>query len=58
MVQALLVKLVFKKIMEAIEKADDKRIASNHEKRIKKLEKMAHPKKDMICKNCKCKGKK
>tara|TARA_Y100000401_G_scaffold47601_1_gene36750 strand:+ start:4134 stop:4310 length:177 start_codon:yes stop_codon:yes gene_type:complete len=58
MVQALLVKLVFKKIMEAIEKADDKRIASNHEKRIKKLEKMAHPKRDIICKGCKDKGSK
>tara|TARA_Y100000593_G_C4323760_1_gene345499 strand:+ start:2745 stop:2945 length:201 start_codon:yes stop_codon:yes gene_type:complete len=42
MVQALLVKLIFKKIMEAIEKADDNRIARTHNKRLKKLEKVSH----------------
>ena len=46
MVQGLVVKLLFNKIMEKLEKASDKKIASNHEKRIVKLEKK--------CKNCKC----
>ena len=44
--------------MDAIEKADDKRIASNHEKRIKKLEKDSHPRADWICMDCGCKAKK
>tara|TARA_R110000824_G_scaffold137515_2_gene301630 strand:- start:800 stop:970 length:171 start_codon:yes stop_codon:yes gene_type:complete len=53
MIQLLVGKLIGKalinKVFDAIEKADDKRIASNHEKRIKKLEK---EKKNG--KNCKC----
>ena len=43
MIQGLIVKILIKQIMKAIEKADDKKIASNHEKRITKLEK-----------NCRC----
>ena len=39
MIQAMVVKLLFKQIMKGIEKASDKRIASDHEKRIKVLEK-------------------
>ena len=58
MVQALVVKLLFKQIMKAIEKTSDKRIASNHEKRIKKLEKDSHPRADWICMDCGCKAKK
>ena len=43
--------------MKAIEKADDKKIASNHEKRIKKLEKNSHPVADFVCTDCGCKAK-
>mgnify|MGYP003115497306 CR=1 FL=1 len=53
MIQALIAKAIIKKVMDAVEKADDKRIARSHHKRIKKLEKMAHPKKELICKCCK-----
>ena len=56
MIQAIIVKAVIGKIMDAIEKADDKRIASNHDARITKLEKMAHPQADWICLECKCKA--
>ena len=38
MVQALAIKLLFKTISRIVEKIDDKKLASNHEKRIKKLE--------------------
>jgi rubrerythrin len=58
MIQAIIVKAIIGKIMSAIEKADDKRIASNHEKRIKKLEKDSHPRADWICMDCGCKAKK
>jgi TPP-dependent indolepyruvate ferredoxin oxidoreductase alpha subunit len=53
MVQALLLKAIISGVMKAIEKAPDKKIAKNHEKRIKKLEKLAHPKTELICKCCK-----
>ena len=46
MVQGLVVKLLFNKIMEKLEKASDKKIASSHEKRLNKIEKKL--------KNCKC----
>ncbi len=49
-------KAVIKKVFEAIEKADDKRIAKSHHERIKKLEEIAHPQRDLICKCCKEKG--
>ena len=58
MIQALVVKLLFKQIMKAIEKTSDKRIASSHDKRIKKLEKDSHPRADWICMDCGCKAKK
>ena len=55
MIQALVVKLIFKKIMEKIEKTSDKRIASSHHKRIKALEKNSHPPQEYICcKKCGC----
>jgi hypothetical protein len=57
MLQALLVKTVVNQVMKAIEKASDKRIASGHEKRIAKLEKMAHEPADFICTECGCKAK-
>ena len=56
MIQGLIVKFLFKKIMEAIEKADDKRIARSHDKRLKKLEKDSHPAQEYICcRKCGCK---
>jgi len=58
MIQALVVKLVINKVMDAIEKADDKRIAKTHDKRIKKLEKIAHEPSDWVCLECGCKAKK
>ncbi len=62
MIQVLIGKMIgkalIKKVFDAIEKADDKRIASNHEKRIKKLEKDSHPRADWICMDCGCNAKK
>lgn len=53
MVQKLIIKAVIKAVMKMIIKEDDSVLASSHEKRIKALEKMAHPKKELICKCCK-----
>ena len=58
MIQGLIVKFLLKKIMEAIEKADDKRIARSHHKRLKALEKDSHPRSDWICLDWGCKAKK
>ena len=57
MIQAFVVKVFIKQIMKAIEKADDKRIASNHDKRISKLEKDSHPVTDFVCTECGSKAK-
>ena len=54
----MVVKILFKQIMKRLEKTSDKRIASNHEKRIKALEKDSHPRADWICMDCGCKAKK
>ena len=54
--QKMLINLVLKQVMKAIEKASDKRIASDHERRIKKLEKVAHPRRDFVTCDC-CKKK-
>lgn len=53
MIQTLVIKTVIKAVMKMIIKEDDSVLASNHEKRIKALEEMAHPKKELICKCCK-----
>ena len=53
MVQKLIIKAVIKAVMKMIIKEDDSVLASGHEKRIQALEKMAHPKKELICKCCK-----
>ena len=58
MIQGIVLKMVIGKVMEAIEKADDKRIARSLHKRIKKLEKDSHPRADWICMKCGCKAKK
>ena len=58
MIQAIIVKAIIGKVMSAIEKADDKRIASSHDKIIKALEKDSHPRADWICMDCGCKAKK
>jgi len=55
--QKMLLKVVVNQVMKAIEKASDKRIASDHEKRIKELEKIAHPVADFVCTDCGCKAK-
>jgi DNA-binding ferritin-like protein (Dps family) len=39
MIQGAVVKILFNQIMKRLEKTSDKRIASNHEKRIVALEK-------------------
>ena len=49
--------MIIKQVMKAIKKASDKEIASNHEKRIKALEKNSHPKVDLVCTGCGCKAK-
>ena len=58
MIQGLIVRFLFKKIMNAIEKADDKRIARSHHKRLKALEKNSHPEADWVCLKCGCKARK
>ena len=56
MIPNLVVKLIISKVIKAIKKADDKVIASNHEKRIKELEKNSHPPQEYICcRKCGCK---
>ena len=52
----LVVKLIIKRVIKAIKNADDKVIASSHEKRIKELEKNSHsPQEYICCKKCGCK---
>ena len=51
MIQGAILKLIISAVIKAIEKAPDKKIASDHEKRILKLETDSHPKRKM---NCKC----
>tara|TARA_R100000734_G_C3318672_1_gene113100 strand:- start:849 stop:1025 length:177 start_codon:yes stop_codon:yes gene_type:complete len=53
MIQGLVLKMVIQAVIKAVKKTPDKMIASDHEKRIKALEKIAHPKKELICKCCK-----
>tara|TARA_R100000808_G_scaffold24947_1_gene59747 strand:- start:24198 stop:24455 length:258 start_codon:yes stop_codon:yes gene_type:complete len=64
MIQGLIVKFLLGKIMEAIEKADDKRIARKHhreikelKKEVKSLKKDSHPVADWVCLECGCKAK-
>ena len=54
----MILKMIIGKVMQAIEKADDKRIAKSHHKRLKALEKDSHPRADWICMDCGCKAKK
>ena len=55
--QKIIGKILINQVIKAIEKAEDKRIASNHEERINKLEKLAHPVADFVCTGCGCKAK-
>ena len=56
MLQAILIKTIIGKVMDAIEKADDKKIARSLHKRIKALEKNSHPPQEYVCcKKCGCK---
>jgi len=57
MIQGMIIKVVIKQVMKAIKKASDKEIASDHEKRINKLEKNSHPKAEFTCSGCGCKTK-
>lgn len=57
MIQGLILKSVISAVIKAIEKAPDRRIASNHEKRLKKLEKNSHPVADWVCLECGCKAR-
>jgi hypothetical protein len=57
MIQGMILKVVIKQVMKAIEKADDKRIARSHHKRIEALEKNSHPIADFVCVDCGCKAK-
>lgn len=56
MIQGILLKGIISAVIKAIEKAPDKKIAKNHEKRIVKLEKQAHAPRDFVTCNC-CKKK-
>ena len=53
--QKIIGKVLINQVIKAIEKAEDKRIASNHEERITKLEKDSHPPQEYICcRKCGC----
>jgi hypothetical protein len=58
MIQGMVLKMVIQAVVKAIKKTPDKLIASDHEKRIQALEKVAHPKKELVCKCCKNKENK
>ena len=58
MIQGLVLKMVIQAVIKAVKKTPDKLIASSHEKRIKALEEVAHPKKELVCKCCKNKENK
>jgi len=53
----LATKLIINQVVKALEKVSDKRIASDHEKRIINLEKKSHEKSDFVCTECGCKAK-
>lgn len=57
MIQGIILKGIISAVIKAIEKAPDRRIASNHEKRLKKLEKDSHPVADWVCLECGCKAR-
>ena len=57
MLQGLATKVIINQVIKALEKVSDKRIASDHEKRIMKLEKMAHAPADFVCTECGSKAK-
>ena len=53
MIQGMVLKMIVSAAVKAIRKTPDKLVASEHEKRIKALEELAHPKKELVCKCCK-----
>ena len=56
MLQGIAVKILFKTISKIVEKIDDNKIARNHNKRLKALEKFSHPPQEYICcRKCGCK---
>jgi hypothetical protein len=56
MIPKLIVKVIIKQVIKAITKMDDKKLAGDHEKRIKKLEDKAHAPRDFVTCDC-CKKK-
>ena len=54
----ILAAMLSKVVISIIEKADDKRIARSFHKRLKVLEKDAHPRSDWVCLECGCNAKK
>jgi hypothetical protein len=55
MIQGMVIKVIMKQVIKAIQKMDDKKLASNHEKRLEALEKNSHPSQEYICcKKCGC----
>jgi hypothetical protein len=55
MLQGLAIKILFKTISKVVEKIDDNKVASNHNKRLKALEEFSHPSQEYICcRRCGC----
>ena len=55
MIQGMVVKLIIKQVMKAVQKMDDKKLARTLHDRIEKLEKISHPPQEYVCcKNCGC----
>ena len=52
----MLLKVVVKQVMKAVQKMDDEKLARSLHDRIEKLEKIAHEPKDFVTCNC-CKKK-
>ena len=53
MIQGLILKVIIKAVIKAVRRAPDEVIDSAHELRIRELEKIAHPQKELKCKCCK-----
>ena len=56
MIQGMVIKVIMKQVIKAITKMDDKKLASNHEKRLDNLEELAHEARNFVTCDC-CKKK-
>ena len=55
MIQGMVVKLIIKQVMKAVQKMDDKKLARTLHDRIEKLEKNSHPPQEYVSyKKCGC----